>query len=250
MGVDGRQGVRRAGGVKLADRPVERADHEAIELQGPDQEPLHANTLVRQAAKAERTSSARAGDVAAPGKARTTTSIGVSTPESASATRWRRRRLTRLRVTALPTAFDTTKPAREGGQVRGTAWTTSVRRPTRTPSRETRRKSTEDFSRDPAGSTRVPERLSRRGGRGPCGDDRPRWRDQRGCACGGGSHGCGCGAGCSAGKCACSRELPTIFGSRTTAPTEDTGVAKTATCQRYAKPSRAGKPGGTRPSRA
>lgn len=156
MGLDGRQGIRRAGGIKLANRPIQRADHEAIQPQQPNQEPLHGVTLAQHAVRAERRSSARAGDVAAPGRARTTTSIGASTPEKASATRWRRRRLTRLRVTALPTAFDTTKPAREGGQVRGTTWTTSVRRPTRTPSRETRRKSTDDFSRDSAGSTKVP----------------------------------------------------------------------------------------------
>ena len=46
----------------------------------------------------------------AAGSARTTTSRGAAVPASSAATRWRSRRLTRLRTTAPPTALETTKP--------------------------------------------------------------------------------------------------------------------------------------------
>lgn len=73
------------------------------------------------------------------------------------ATRCRRRRLTRLRVTALPTALDTTKPTRvdstAGGLLgRSRACTTRVGRPTRTPWRVVARKSADDRSREARGS--------------------------------------------------------------------------------------------------
>lgn len=41
--------------------------------------------------------------------------------------------------------------------------------------------------------------------RGPCGDERPGWRDRPGCASAAGSRGSSRGDGCSAGKYACSR---------------------------------------------
>ena len=61
--------------------------------------------------------------------------------------------MTRLRVTALPTALDTTKPARDGGLCLARACTTRVGLPTRTPLRTTERNSSEARSRWGAGNT-------------------------------------------------------------------------------------------------
>lgn len=52
---------------------------------------------------------------AAFGVARTTTSVPAGQLRICSATAWRSRRFTLLRTTALPTALETTKPARAGG---------------------------------------------------------------------------------------------------------------------------------------
>ena len=90
---------------------------------------------------------------AAAGSALTTTSTDGDATGSDAAARCRSRRLTRFRVTALPTALETTKPARDGGPGFATACTTSVSRPTRTPPRTQARNSSEDVNRDVAGST-------------------------------------------------------------------------------------------------
>jgi hypothetical protein len=94
----------------------------------------------------------------------------MDAPGMDAAIRCRRRRLTRFRVTALPTALETTKPARDGGPGLSRACTTSVSRPIRTPRRTQTRKSSEDVNRDVAGST------GRLGSCQPARRSRPFWR--------------------------------------------------------------------------
>jgi hypothetical protein len=77
---------------------------------------------------------------------------GVSATRAAA--RCRKRRFTRLRVTAFPTAPLTTKPMR-GPSSRSTAWTTSVGRLARTPRRVVRWKSFERRIRNDRGNTVV-----------------------------------------------------------------------------------------------
>lgn len=74
------------------------------------------------------------------------------------AARWRSRRFTLLRVTALPTCLDTTKPTcvvapESGAYSARSACITRVGRPTRTPWRTVARKTWEFFSRAGAGNT-------------------------------------------------------------------------------------------------
>lgn len=65
----------------------------------------------------------------------------------------RRRRFTRLRTTAPPTALETAKPAMLFASPVSAMCTTTVRRPDRDPRRITDWKSADDVSRDDAGST-------------------------------------------------------------------------------------------------
>jgi len=83
-----------------------------------------------------------AGSVAARGIARTTIPILAEVSATWAAARCRKRRLTRLRVTAFPTAPLTTKPMRVPSS-RRTAETTSVGRLTRIPRLVVCRKSLE-----------------------------------------------------------------------------------------------------------
>lgn len=125
----------------------------------------------------------------------------------------RRRRLTRLRVTAVPTALDTTRPTTgpEGEwSVLVVRCTTRVSRPPRAPRRTACSKSAARRMRCAADSTDGGVRP--RAPRGPCDDEPPGSRGRRGYAYAGGSHGSWPGAGCSAGRCAWSRESPTTSG--------------------------------------
>jgi hypothetical protein len=92
----------------------------------------------------------------AAGSARTTSSDPGGSDASRGRTRWRRRRRTLLRTTALPTVLDTTKPARAGEACAGSSrsrWTTTVPRPTRRPPRTAAAKSVLRRSRCAAAST-------------------------------------------------------------------------------------------------
>ena len=88
-----------------------------------------------------------AGSVAASGIARTTIPIPAEVSATWAAARCRKRHLTRLRVTAFPTAPLTTKPTRVPSSrcpsSQCTAWTTSVGRLTRIPRLVVCRKSME-----------------------------------------------------------------------------------------------------------
>lgn len=101
-----------------------------------------------------RSSDRRSGEVAAAGRALTTTWTSGE-PANRGTTRCRRRRFTRLRVTALPTALDTTKPTRDGGLLVLRACTTRVGLAALTPPRTDPRKSDACRIRFWAGSTRT-----------------------------------------------------------------------------------------------
>ena len=168
------QRVRRTAGVVAAHVAVERADHQPLGLQQADQDVLHGAAaglgVVRRVSRARacdqavaKSTGTSSGAVAARGRARTTTLTGSVVRGSSAAARWRSRRRTRLRVTAFPTFLPTTKPtwagrapdarsrvsscARRGPRgrppARYAAWSTRVGRPTRTPPRTVRRKSSE-----------------------------------------------------------------------------------------------------------
>ena len=140
----------------------------------------------------------------------------------------RRTRLVRFRVTAPPTALETTKPTRAGvvdgsgrqhqhGAVSGVD-DAAAAPPERAPPapRRWRRSPSAVRSRCAAGSTRpCSSRLRRTVRSGPCGGERPGSRDRRGCASAGGSRGSWPGGGCSAGRCACSRGVSVAAGRPT-----------------------------------
>ena len=189
--------------MKLADLPVQRGDELAP---GPD-EPEHRILQHVALANARRQADSKSpvslsGSEKDGGRARTTTSAtnGLGRPM----TRCRRRRFTRLRATAFPMAFDTTKPTRvSSGGFRSlkATWTTTLGVPARAPRRNVAVKSRERRNRRDRGSTTgirltVP--------RDPCDGARSGWHDRRGCACGSGNRAYGCGGDCSAGRCACS----------------------------------------------
>ena len=91
---------------------------------------------------------------AAGGSARTTRRLPVGRPARRSRTRWRSLRSTRLRVTAGPTARDTTKPARAGpGSPLEFRWTTRIGEPARLPDRTVSANSSRRRRRAWAGST-------------------------------------------------------------------------------------------------
>ena len=233
--LDRAEGVGRTCRPVATDTAVHRTDREAVGLQQADQQVPHRRpeplSFFSDPRQAEWNSSARSPEAAAGGNARITRSVprGGTTAspvaESSARASSRRRRFTRLRMTALPTALDTTKPTRGTASAAGVpsvdaepaaappagprvaACTTSVGRPTRTPRRITCWKSCERRSRWAALNTTVGAAGFRpTARRGPCCGARPEWPARRGYACGHGTHGYGCAAGCSAGKCACSLE--------------------------------------------
>ena len=152
---------------------------------------------------------------AAAGSARTTNRAPAGRVGSSGRTRCRSRRRTLLRTTALPTALDTTKPARAVEACAATSrsrWTTKVPRPARRPPRTAAAKSVLRRSRCAAGSTTTwafrPDRCRLRptACRGPWNGGTPGWTGRHGCACAAGSRGSSRAGGCSAGRCACSRQ--------------------------------------------
>jgi hypothetical protein len=94
-----------------------------------------------------------AGAVAARGSARTTRSVPVGVLGICSAAKCRSLRLTRFRVTALPTPLDTTSPTRSRSLGSRLACKTRVGLPTRTPERMVREKSAERVILTVLGST-------------------------------------------------------------------------------------------------
>lgn len=174
---------------------------------------------------------------AASGSARTTRVVPAGSPASRSRTRCRSRRRTRFRITAPPTALETTKPARTGadscsapafragfdavlvngdrdgsGVPVGWRWTTRTPRLARRPPRIAAAKSLLRRSRCAAASTTayIPgpalPAVRPTGGYDPCHGGQRGWRGPPGCACAAGSRGSSRGGGCSAGRCACSRQ--------------------------------------------
>ena len=152
--------------------------------------------------------------VAAAGSARSTRQAPGSSVASCGSCRTlavtcRRRRDTAWRVTALPTAFETTSPMR-GPPVNVPPWTyrytTTVRVPFFLPRRTVSPKSKVDRRRCSGESTAVvlvSACVTRRRSCGPCGDGPRRWRGRRGCSCERGSRAYERDDGCWAGKYAC-----------------------------------------------
>jgi hypothetical protein len=103
---------------------------------------------------------------AAAGRARTTTAVPAGSAASRSRTRWRSRRRTLFRITAVPTDLATTKPARAGEVCTGAAdpstrcaklrCTTTEPRPLRRPLRMVAAKSSRRLSRCAAASIMHP----------------------------------------------------------------------------------------------
>lgn len=165
MPVDGRVPVVRTRGVVAAHRAEQRTDRPLVQLDQSEQRVLHRATPPRSRARAASRSRASSSGPAspAPGNARTTTRLPAGSCPSRSRTRWRRRRLTRLRTTALPTALLTTKPARDEGAVSPDScgsvaplvrrWTTRSGRPARRPRRTAAAKSSRRLSRFSGDST-------------------------------------------------------------------------------------------------
>src|SRR5690606_816801 len=117
--LDRRDGVARAGRVILARGRSQRRDEALVP---PDRRDEHAarerprETHRAAFRSAERTAPSRSSDrvvklaPAAAGSARTTTVVPAGSMPRTGSDAARRRRFTRLRVTAFPTALDTTKP--------------------------------------------------------------------------------------------------------------------------------------------
>lgn len=114
--------------------------------------------------------------VAAAGNARTTRSTPTGNSTRCVRTMWRKRRRTLLRTTALPTALETTNPARDDGWTPSaragsdgacgagtTRCTTSAPRAARRPPRTVAEKSSRRRRRSAAASTGIPVTSGRKG---------------------------------------------------------------------------------------
>ncbi len=137
--------------------------------------------------------------------ARTTSRHGASRP-TRSRIRCRRRRFTRLRVTAPPTELPTAKPTRAADwSTRGTWCTTRVEEPRRSP-RRPRAGSHPSVEGDGLPAARKGVDAQAASGYGPCGGGRTGSTDRRGCASAGGTRASWHAYGCSVGTYAYSRD--------------------------------------------
>ncbi len=158
---------------------------------------------------------------AAAGVARRATKAPTGNPPRRSRMRWRNLRLTRLRVTAFPTALETTSPTCGGLVLPSTTLrcATTVDAAARRP-RTARVKSVEAVMRLAEGSTQVPTRVvdgstvRRKARRDPCGDGRQGSNAPPESACATGNRGSWPAVGCWAGRCACSRGLQDTRGGK------------------------------------
>jgi len=155
VALDRFQCVSRAGRVETAHLPVHRADEPPIELQKTDQHVLHRGSSTRRSPWATSADSSSYVAAAEAGRARTTVRLPGGRSGNCAAITARRRRWTRFRWTAPPTALFTTNPIRAGspGLACTSRWTTTARRPARRPCRTARRKSSDRRSRFDTGST-------------------------------------------------------------------------------------------------
>ena len=228
--------VARTGGIEPAARAEQRRQDHLVE---PDRRREHQHSrrshahrtgapgraaereAAPRSARSRASANVRLDATAAAGRARTTTSVPAGNAARRCASTWRRRRLTRFRVTAEPTARVTTTPTRgvRPSVVRAACTT-------RSPSPRTPRaawtaavKSPRWRSRDRAGSTSVRPRAAR----APWSGGLRGWRVRRGCACATGSRGSWPDDGCWAGTCACS--LVGSSGGRSAVPgPQETGA--------------------------
>ena len=221
------ESVGRARRVVPADLPVQRADHEAVAAQQPDQQVLHRHHLPGRPE--------RRGDRPCRGNGPARRELRRTTPRRPPAAPGRR--AARRREQGQPLADQVPQPALDPvaddrgadrlgprSPTRGAVGTVGARSgdarggppecepPRRRPGARPRggRKAAGQVSRCSAASTRRPagaRGLRQRGSCGPCGDGRTGWRGRRGCACAAGSRGSCADDGCSAGTCACSRAI-------------------------------------------
>lgn len=168
----------------------------------------HASAFARARRKPPATSafSSSKPTVAAAGSARNTTREPCGRCSNSSAMMARKRRVTRLRTTAPPTARETAKPVMLFASPVFARYTTAVRVPALAPVRMTRRKSSPRRSRRLADSTTPTER------RDPYDDGPSKWFARHGYACAGGNRASWHACGCSAEKSACSRGNSTTVG--------------------------------------
>ena len=94
--------------------PPQRAPHATAVIRSPCRYRCSHHRSFRSAwcHAPSRSFATRPGSVAAVGRARTTTTVPSASSSTRGRHRCRRRRFTRLRVTALPTVLETTKPTR------------------------------------------------------------------------------------------------------------------------------------------
>lgn len=148
-------------------------------------------------------------DRPAAGNALTTMSVPRGRSGNSCAIMARSRRFTRLRVTAGPTALDTTKPTREQPSCCSLRrCKTKFLRPIRAPPRTTRSKSAEQRMRCAAGST---TRLRQKARDVPYDGVQTKSHVRRGYAYATGSHGPWPGGGYSAEKSAYSRQISKLL---------------------------------------
>ena len=148
--LEGEVGAR---GVIAADIAVKRRDHRAIGAQDDhaniageenNEQQCPSHCLLTPLSMLAEISSCRVAQETSgdPGNARITMSVPVAWVAKTSRPTERRRRRTKLRVTALPTVFATMKPKRVGSpEGRGWRYTTAWGEPTRLPLRTAERKS-------------------------------------------------------------------------------------------------------------
>ena len=207
--------VRRTAGVVAADVAVERADHQPVEPSAGRSartswrppEPCGPAGRGPAARRWRSRPAARAGAVAARGRARTTTLTGADVPPArprrgGAAGGGRGCGSRRCPRSCRPQS----RPERDRLGTGGPAWSTRVGRPIRTPPRTVRRKSSERRIRARRGKHRRRGTVRPTARSDPCADGRPGSRDRPGSASGGGNRGYGCGAEGWAGTCAWSRE--------------------------------------------
>ena len=140
VGLHGFKCIRRTSRVITTNLPIQWTDQQPICLEKPNQRVLH-NTPAFVSALHRSASSAADEAPADVGSARTTRRDPAGSPLRCSRTTCRKRRFTRLRTTAGPTALLTTKPTVVVSDAPGTTWVTRVWLTDRLPARIVERKS-------------------------------------------------------------------------------------------------------------
>ncbi len=162
--------------------------------------------VTRSSARSRSAASSEKLRPAADGAARRTSLLPAGSRRRRSCIRWRSRRRTRLRTTALPTPREIMNPTRDGAATDRTGvrrCTTTEPRAARRPCRTARENSGRRRNREAAGSTSS-YRLRPTARRDPYAGGQQGSPGRLGSACGAGTRGSWRAGGCSAGTYACS----------------------------------------------